>query len=126
MRISSPINTLFTEMVAEMSDKDQPNGIWQVKAFFNAIPKEDFIEILKHFSDGISRSYNEIYCIDREPGSIANGISFGVTHEEITLSNKDFLAYLEKACADYLQEMPQERMVVHGLLAKIKLRFPYV
>ena len=100
------------------------NDIWQVKAFFNAVPTRDFLAMLKHFSEGISRSYNGVYCIDRAPGSIAEGIFFGVMNEEVKLSNQDFLAYLEKACTDYLQNMPQESEEVRRLLANSKLRFP--
>lgn len=104
----------------------QPNEVFQVKAFFNAVPKRDFLEVLQHFSEGISRSYNEIYCIDRAPGQIADGIAFGVVEDEVVLSNKDFLVQLEKECAAYLQDTPQNYNEVQQLLVKIKARFEVV
>jgi len=126
MKLSSTTVRPSLGAATMVNNQNQPAAIWQVKTFFNAVPKSDFLAVLQHFSVGISRSYNEIYCIDRAPGKVAEGVSFGALDNEITLSNKDFLAQLEKECATYLQDMPQDYDEVQQLLVKIKARFEVV
>lgn len=103
--------------------EDQTKEVWQATAFFDAIQKKDFLEVLTHFSRGISRSYNETYCVDRSSGSISDGITFGVMNNEVTLSNVDFLICLEKRCKLYLKDEPKDQSKVESLLKDVKLRF---
>lgn len=106
------------------SNENQPNDIQQVTAFFDTVPKKDFLAVLKHFAHGISRAYNEIYCIDRSPGSISNGVAFGIGNNEVEVPNKELRAQIDKACFKYLQEAPQDHAAVQNLLTAINLRFP--
>lgn len=97
-----------------------------VRAFFGAIPQGDFLNLLRRFSQGIGCSYNVVYCAfssAKEDGSLA-GTTFGALEESTTLSNADFLNYLEKVCAAYLSNNPEDSAVVNERLKTIKLKFP--
>ncbi len=98
-----------------------------VRAFLNAVPNTDFIEMLEYLAKGTSYSENDIECAFPEsldPWEEAfEGLRFTAGDECIVLSYQDAYAFMQQACQAYLEERPNDTEKVHQILKQFFDRY---
>ena len=97
-----------------------------VQAFFNALPDDEFLHVLRKMLNGVSIGYNAVGCElpdEDDPSAPKTGILFYVGQEEKWLPNDEVMLHLQEAIAAYLTTHPWDSAQADVLLSDAKAVF---
>jgi hypothetical protein len=92
-----------------------------VQAFFNALPDDEFLELLEITLDGIGIDYNGVGCVlpgEDDESAPESGVLFYVADEEAWLPNTKVITYLKLAVDAYIKTHPQDKLRADRLIAR--------
>lgn len=94
--------------------------LFPVQGYFNSINDADFVEVIRHLSQGRGFGMNDCGChfsSGQEPGEpLFEGARIYVLQEEIYVSWSELKAYVEAACTVHIKEHPEDLVVLQKLL----------
>ena len=97
-----------------------------VQAFFNALPDDKFLSLLRGMLSGVGVDYNGVGCVlpGEDDGSAPEtGVLFYVGEEEKWLPNARVAAHFEEAIAAFLTTHPGDREQADALLSQAQAVF---
>ena len=83
--------------------------LFPMQAYFNGLHDEYFLPIMKDLANGIGFDFDTTGCLLPEGGEDfpAEGyITFYTPHEEITISNEEFLSFVDMIFSNYIKDHP--------------------
>lgn len=111
-------------MLSRINDNDElyDESLYPLIGFFNAISMSNFVETMKHLSEGISIviEYNGCYFpTDLEPGEdIFEGVKFSeeFLQEEVVVSYDVVYKYMQEVCEMFIKEYPEKANELYEIL----------
>ena len=100
-----------------------------VKALFNMVPDNRFIDIIKSLSCNMGFGENYGACVfwndlddyDKQNTPIYEGAEFGLhSGKEVIISLKELLYYLEVVCDKYCKEHPEDIEIINKYINDFK------
>ncbi|WP_343732086.1 ribonuclease toxin immunity protein CdiI [Duganella sp.] len=98
---------------------------WMVKSFFNYVCEQGaLIHALEAISNRQGYAYNEEYCFfpdlnDPDPSFHFDGVAFGVSDEEVVITEAQCWEYTRKAALFWMERNKEDAVTVKGILLRV-------
>lgn len=94
--------------------------LFPIQGYFNSINDSDFVEVIRHLSQGRGFGMNDCGChfsSGQEPGeALFEGARIYVLQDEVYVSWRDLKKFVEAACTVHIKAHPEDRSVLQKLL----------
>jgi hypothetical protein len=103
--------------------RDDPH--WTVKSFFNYVCEQRaLVRALDVVTQRGTYAYNEEYCAfpdpdDPDPRLHFNGVAFGVSDEEVIITESEFWRYAQQAGLFWIEHNKADADVVRRILLRV-------
>jgi hypothetical protein len=103
--------------------RDDPH--WTVKSFFNYVCEQRaLVRALDVVTQRGTYAYNEEYCAfpdpdDPDPRLHFNGVAFGVSDEEVIITESEFWRYVQQAGLFWIEHNKADADVVRRILLRV-------
>ena len=100
--------------------------LWPMQAFFNAIPDEDFVRIIRDMVYGIGCGFDGVVCSfpsDLDPGDeVFVGAEFYVYNTEcVIVDNETLLIHIRRAIDRHVKAFPDDGFILDRILEHSEL-----
>lgn len=100
--------------------------LWPMEAFFNAIPSDEFVSVIRNLIHGTGHGYDDVVCTfptDLDPAEETfEGAEFWVySNAAIVVDNPTLLAYIRLASNRHIRSFPEDRLILDQILEHSEL-----
>ena len=100
--------------------------LWPMQAFFNEIPDEEFISIIRDMVHGIGHGFDGVVCSfpdDLDPDEeVFQGVEFFVYNtERVIVDNQTLMLCIRIASDRYAEAFPEDRSILDRILEHSEL-----
>ena len=98
---------------------------WQVKSFFNYICEQGaLVTVLEAITQRLGYAYNEEYCVfpdldDPDPSLHFVGVTFGVSDEEVNITEGEFRRYVQRAALFWIERNQADADAIRRMLRRM-------
>lgn len=115
----------MSKLICEINKLDIPT---LVSSFFSVYNESEIIVLLERILSETGTGKNDLgieFSRDAQEWGEQpfDGVKFYLLNEEITISNQDFIKYLEEVCKVYENEYPIKKEEIETLFTKIREKF---
>jgi len=100
--------------------------LFPLQALFNGLHDRDFIPRMQGLANGIGFDCNTTGCLVPEEGEelpVKGYITFYTPHDEVTISNEEFLHHMNLIFSNYIQGNPEQADVAEKTRQMMRNRF---
>lgn len=102
--------------------QNEPDELFPVQAFFNAVSDASFLRVVDSLTRGIGAGMEDAVCAfpgDLDPGEPRfDGVRFSLYEDYVVISHQRLHGYLEVVCRDFIAAHLGDREVIEVMLAR--------
>ncbi len=100
--------------------------LWPMEAFFNAIPSDEFVSVIRNLVHGIGHGFDDVVCTfpnDLDPDEETfEGVEFWVyCNATLVVDHPTLLTYIRLASERHVRSFPEDRFILNRILEHSEL-----